>query len=110
MTECPPVMRRLCHAGVSEMMLSEDDILFSQGEVPSCAKMLFVCEGTLSYTTDGQRFHAVAGGEWGCEQVLWTDCWVYRGLLRASSDCQLTLLDAETFQRLAGNCKSPEFD
>jgi len=99
--ENPASMRQLCHSAVSVISISQDDVLFSSGEVPVRPQMLFVRSGELRYYQgSGTGLQTVIAGEWACEHVLWTK-WVYHGKLYAARDCRLTTVDARAFHQVA---------
>lgn len=98
--ESPAAMRQLCHAAVTQVALSRDDVLFSAGEVPSCPAVLFVSNGLLHYRRELGRAQDFGPGLWACEHVLWTE-WAYYGQLKAVGACQIVMLEAEKFQQIA---------
>lgn len=107
--ETPRVIQHICHSAVSLMSLVQDDLVFSRGELPANPKMLFVLDGRLSYTQDGLTTCVVTGGQWLCEQVLWTQ-WVYHGNLQAMCPCRLLALDAAAFCKAASRSATSGFD
>lgn len=100
-------MRQVCHVAVSTMSVSKDDVLFSRGEVPTAPKMLFLAHGSLKYSTDGICFDEVLPGEWACEPVLWTT-WVYHGMLIATAESRIVMVDAAAFQEIAGRIQTED--
>merc|ERR1712232_929260 len=48
-------------------------------------------------------------GQWISEPVLWTH-WMHRGILTATSDCRLCLLDAFKFQDTIGGFDHEDFN
>eukprot|EP00930_Biecheleria_cincta_P070435 TRINITY_DN58072_c0_g1_i1.p1 TRINITY_DN58072_c0_g1~~TRINITY_DN58072_c0_g1_i1.p1 ORF type:complete len:958 (-),score=147.18 TRINITY_DN58072_c0_g1_i1:93-2789(-) len=93
-------LRKLCHSGVSTSLVSQADVIFSRGEVPSVPpKMVFVSRGILRYSTNNEGFETVGEGQWVSEHVLWTN-WIYHGVLIAETACRLILVDASVFQDL----------
>jgi len=97
---CPQVMKKVCHAAVSQLLVSNGDVIFMPGEVPASPRMFIVCIGELSYTYVNGAVHLVQSSQWLSEAALWTS-WTHQGMLRAASDCRLCLLDAVKFAELA---------
>lgn len=106
---CPQVIQRLCHAGLSQLLVSAGDVVFMLGEVPVQPRMLIVCSGRLTYHYATGAVMYVEPGQWISEAVLWTS-WVYRGMLTAASDCRLCVVNAAKFQELADTLDHPDFD
>jgi CRP-like cAMP-binding protein len=106
----PQEMRRVCHYGTGQCLLSNGDNVFSKGEAPSSPKMYFVCKGTLEYTTapgngrDDIVAATVTDRMYIAEAVLWMR-WTYKGTLTATSDAKLATLDAKTFQEIVDRFK-----
>lgn len=108
--ESPMAMRQVCHKAIQIIKASKGDVLFSVGERPERPAMLFPTRGDWKYAKDGQALTDPLGpGQWACESVLWTD-WVYRGVLQATTDCQLLELDAIKFQDITKNFFSADND
>lgn len=101
-SECPQVMRKVCHIGTSMSSVSSGDVIFNAGEIPAKPKMYFVTRGTLQYESMSGMDYPVAEGTYLSEATLWTP-WMHRGMLTASSDCRLCILDAKKFQEIAGS-------
>jgi len=108
-SECPHVMRKVCHRSTSMSLVSSNDIIFNAGELPLNPKMCWVCNGTLSYFSMTEQEFLVKEGDWISEGVLWTP-WMHRGSLRANADCRLCELDARSFQDIVGQFDHGEFD
>lgn len=109
----PAAVRRVCHAAVSMTFLSMGDVLFVDGEAPQIPQMWFIIRGSLSYKRQDEhqpRRISVASqvGNWICEPVLWCS-WIHCGVLRAESDCRLLVLDAATFQLIAPQFSTSDF-
>jgi len=96
--ESPVVMRKVCHECVSLKVYHPGDVLFTRGEIPSPASMLFMIAGMLEYEGMDGRYD-VGAGQWACEGTLWTS-WMHLGTLRSTSNSRLLLLDAAGFQRI----------
>merc|ERR1712217_52047 len=109
------------------MGVSSGDIIFNVGEIPPKPKMIIVTSGTLTYMplqkmgmtmksekgdhgrrASTRRSMMMPGnglrgttiletGSWIAEPVLWTH-WMHRGILTASTDARMCLLDAQKFQ------------
>jgi hypothetical protein len=98
--QCSHAIHQLCHTAISEMSFSQDDVLFSRGDISSCPKMLFVTGGELAYfSQEMSRPHRVMPGDWACEAALWTE-WIHHGQLLAKSSCGLVGLGAQEFQEV----------
>mmetsp|Transcript_71258 Transcript_71258/g.196724 ORF Transcript_71258/g.196724 Transcript_71258/m.196724 type:complete len:915 (+) Transcript_71258:821-3565(+) len=97
---CPQVMKKVCHAAMSQLLVSNGDVVFMLGEVPSPPQMFIVCSGELSYHYVTGAVAYVEAGQWISEATLWTS-WTHQGMLKAASDCRLCLLDAQKFLEFA---------
>lgn len=93
----PAGMRRVCHAAISMLSLSQKDVLFSDLEVPERPKMYFIVSGKLLYQRTGKSPIYLEQGGWLVEPVLWTK-WVHCGTLRASAESRFMVIDAAKFQ------------
>lgn len=96
----PQVMKKVCHKAMSQLLVSDGDILFMPGEVPSPPRMIIVCSGELSYTYINGAIAYVQAGQWISEAVLWVQ-WTHQGMLKASKDCRLCILDGTKFCQIA---------
>jgi len=103
-SECPQVMRRVCHYAMSTILLSTSDVVFSKGESPQHPKMYFITKGQCEYTHAGEPPQTVTDRQYIAEAVLWTR-WTHQGTLTATSDLKLAALDAKTFQEIADRFK-----
>eukprot|EP00747_Dinoflagellata_sp_TGD_P069297 gnl/TRDRNA2_/TRDRNA2_156074_c1_seq2.p1 gnl/TRDRNA2_/TRDRNA2_156074_c1~~gnl/TRDRNA2_/TRDRNA2_156074_c1_seq2.p1 ORF type:complete len:773 (-),score=152.04 gnl/TRDRNA2_/TRDRNA2_156074_c1_seq2:95-2413(-) len=100
-TECPQVMRRVCHYAMSTLLLSKGDILFSNGDVNPTPKMYFIFCGHLEYDNPHMDNPAtVHTNQYLSEAALWTH-WKHRGTLMALDDCKIAMMDAKKFQEIA---------
>jgi len=99
--ECPQVMRKVCHIAMSTLLISTGDVVFNAGEIPQFPKMYVVCSGTLEYIPLSGNVIEVFAAHWLSEAVLWTP-WMHRGVLKATSEGRLCLLDAMRFQEIVG--------
>jgi len=97
----PVGMRQVCHAAVSRLFLTKDDMLFSDGEIPADPRMFFIVRGSCFYRTRGDQVTTLTEGDWACEPVLWTTGWTMHGQMVACTDTSLLCIHAETFQRTA---------
>lgn len=107
---CPQVIRKVCHAAMSQLLASAGDILFMVGEAPSEPRMLIVCSGKLTYHYVTGAVLGVDVGHCISEAALWTKNWSYRGMLTAASDCRLCILNSNKFQDIADTFDHPDFD
>lgn len=108
-----PAMRRICHMAISRLALCRGDILFNQGEIPPKPSMFFCMNGKFHYQRYFEgglagRLQPIRQEQIFCEQVLWTQ-WVHLGQMRARSESNLFLLDAEKFQSIASQFQTREF-
>jgi len=101
-TQCPHVMRRICHEACSALLLSKGDIIFNCGEIPVHPAMYFVVNGSCEYLSVAGALKPVTAGTWVAEPCLWTQ-WVHCGLLRAQENTRLCALDANLFQYVANS-------
>jgi len=99
---CPQVMKKVCHKAMSQLLVSNGDIVFMPGEVPSPPRMIVVCSGELSYTYVTGAIAYVQAGQWLSEAVLWVP-WTHQGMLKATKDCRLCILDAHKFFQITEN-------
>lgn len=99
--ECPQVVRKVCHIAMSTLLISSGDVVFNAGEIPQFPKMYVVCSGTLEYIPLSGNVIEVFAAHWLSEAVLWTP-WMHRGVLKATSEGRLCLLDALRFQEIVG--------
>lgn len=105
MREAPMVMRRVCHFGMSTLLLSEGDIIFSKGETLA-ESMYFVCRGVLEYDLDDDGdTQSVMEKQWVSEPGLWCQSWVHCGTLKSTTEAKLHLLNVSSFQEIASRAK-----
>lgn len=108
----PELMRKVCHAAISSLSISNGDLLFSQG-VTNVQHMYFLITGKLLYSQTqirddifaGRKRTSVLVGDWACEAVLWTS-WSHFGSMRAKTESQLMMLTSEVFRTIASDFKS----
>jgi hypothetical protein len=96
------MMKRICHEGITTVLVAENEMIFSNEEVPSDPpQMIFLEKGLLQYyrTAEQKIPQTILPGQWASEHVLWTD-WVYQGTLYTASACRLIMLDAVVFQQV----------
>jgi hypothetical protein len=105
MKEQSHVMRRVCHYAIGTVLLSNQDVLFSKGEVPSNPKMYIVAKGTLEYHFPGGPDTVVSETHCIAEAALWTK-WTYLGTLTSTTDTKLAALDAKMFQEIVDRFKA----
>jgi len=96
---CPQVMKKVCHAAMSQLLVSTGDVVFMPGEAPCPPQMFILCSGEMSYHFMSGAMAFVEAGQWLSEATLWTS-WVHQGMLKAASDCRLCRLDALKFLAL----------
>jgi CRP-like cAMP-binding protein len=109
LSECPQVMRKVCHLATSTMNLSAGDVIFSAGETPAQPKMYIVNVGCLEYChLNGERV-PIEEGTCISEACLWCH-WVHQGVLTAATDARLCVVDAKKFQSIAHQFEHNEFD
>lgn len=101
--ECPQVMRRICHYGLSTILLANSDIVFSRGENPSSGKMYVVVKGLCEYNYVSEVVPCHER-QFISEATLWTR-WTYQGTLTSVQDTKLAIMDAKTFQDIADRFK-----
>lgn len=119
---CPHIMQKVCHSAATMTMVSIGDIIFNVGEIPPKPKMIVLVSGALHYRSLGAHGSAsrcrksrrgatmadktklgtnLNPGQWVAEAVMWTH-WMHRGVLTATTDCRLCLLDAQKFGETVG--------
>lgn len=103
-----PALRQVCHVAISQLKLCRGDILFSTGELPKVPLMYFLTAGRLLYIRPHVMSVTLLHGQWACEPSIWCP-WTCRGILRASSECSLSCVNAERFQTVAEQFKSLHF-
>jgi hypothetical protein len=101
-------MRKVCHLATRFEIVSTGDIIFNAGEVPTQPVMYIVVYGELIYDCHGIETEVNVGTSIS-EATLWTQ-WMHRGVLTATSDCRLCLLDSKEFQNIAGNFHHMDFN
>eukprot|EP00747_Dinoflagellata_sp_TGD_P099239 gnl/TRDRNA2_/TRDRNA2_167677_c6_seq5.p1 gnl/TRDRNA2_/TRDRNA2_167677_c6~~gnl/TRDRNA2_/TRDRNA2_167677_c6_seq5.p1 ORF type:complete len:469 (+),score=71.69 gnl/TRDRNA2_/TRDRNA2_167677_c6_seq5:3-1409(+) len=103
-----PGMKRVCHTALTILSLSPGDMLFTEGEVPPTPQMYFVLKGTMKYYQRGCLPVEVNVNQWASESVLWTP-WMHVGRLRAKTEVNILVVDAEQFQNIAYQFQDAEF-
>lgn len=103
-TECPQVVKRVCHFAISPLTVTVGDVVFSKGEVPQDPKMYFVCKGNLEYVQKPGTAEGLTEKQWIAEMVLWTR-WNHKGTLTAANDVKLAMLSASAFQDIVNRFK-----
>mmetsp|Transcript_78769 Transcript_78769/g.197927 ORF Transcript_78769/g.197927 Transcript_78769/m.197927 type:complete len:773 (+) Transcript_78769:106-2424(+) len=101
-SDSPQVVRRICHYAMTTALLSNSDVVFSEGESPSEPKAYIVMKGTLDYRWDSVPIQ-VSDKTWVAEAALWTASWRHVGTLTATSDAKLFTLDVKGFQDIASS-------
>merc|ERR1712151_308215 len=84
------------------LLLSDNDVVFEEGETPHRPRMYFGVSGTLLYHHRFADTMTVDSKQWAAEAVLWTTEWTHRGTLMANSEVKMAALDADVFQEIAG--------
>lgn len=107
--DLPALSRKLCHFAVCTAFLSAEDVLFVEGEVKDPPEMYFVTKGVVGYKEADCSSVYASEGAWVSEPVLWCD-WVHRGVLKARSECELLVLDAQSFRTISQQNGSPNFN
>lgn len=96
----PEVMSRICHQALSITEVSSGDPVFHVGERPANPKTYIVTAGELQYVEGSSGVAtSIKSGVFISEAVLWT-AWKHKGLLRSTSEAQLTVLLADTFMAI----------
>lgn len=129
-SECPQVVRKICHQAINLAQVSHEDLIFTVGEIPTRPKVYFPMTGELEYVSmDGTVTKCSERGtktmkdddvrvikddetisiQWISEATLWTR-WMHRGALQAVDDCRLCILDSTTFQDIVTEFDHPEFN
>jgi hypothetical protein len=89
-------MNRICHRGITSLLLNTGDTLFIADEVPKPARMFFLTFGSMSYQfedSDGTIMDVkMHPGAYFCEACLWVP-WTHVGNLVALSNCSMLALD-----------------
>jgi len=106
----PTGMRQVCHSAVGRLQLSRGDVHSLAGEALSDPGMLFVSRGSLRQLSEVRSERLVHPGGWVCEPVLWLRVWLHGGTLRAASECQLCVLNAARFRRIAAQVQKVRED
>lgn len=108
-SECPQVLRRICHHAMTTLLASRGDTIFTAGEIPANPKMNIICGGQLQFISIEGRTVCLGEKRWISEACLWVESWMHRGVLVATSDCRLCVLDAHSFQDIASRFEHPAF-
>jgi len=106
---CPHQLKKVCHKAMSQLLVSTGDVLFMPGEVPSPPRMMIICTGAFSYHYISGGVAFLQAGQCVSEAVLWLNSWMHQGMLKASGDSRLCLLDAAKFLQIAESFDG-EFD
>merc|ERR1719343_981187 len=121
MLVCPHIMQKVCHSATSMTVVATGDIVFNVGEIPPKPKMIVVGQGELTYAgmasfggaralqravsfktnLSQARGVTLTSGDWVAEATLWTH-WMHRGILTATTDCRLCLVDSQKFSETVG--------
>jgi len=107
--DCPQVMRKVCHRATSMTLASCGDTMFDAGEIPAHPKMIFVCSGEMQYVSIGGTETQVKAVIWISEAVLWTP-WMHLGVLTATSECRLIVLDSQKFHHIVAQYDHADMD
>jgi len=94
--ECPHVMRKVCHCATSMTQVALGDSIFQAGEIPAQPKLYILCSGTMQYVSHSGAVTNLEAMQWISEATLWTT-WTHLGVLTATSECRLVLIDALLF-------------
>lgn len=110
MQVCPPVVRKICHAGLSLSVNSSGDVIFHFGETAS--GMILVKSGTLRYSWGVAKEPSILDikeNSYISEAALWVH-WVHRGALTVAEDSILIYVNTESFQGIVGQFEKMSFD
>lgn len=107
--ECPQVMRKVCHRAMAMTVVTTGDTIFDIGEIRSDPKMYFLCSGTMQYVSISGTVSEVEAIQWIAEASLWTH-WMHIGVLTATSECRLVVLDSTKFQDIVDQFSHQGFD
>jgi len=108
-SECPQVMRKVCHSATAMLSISSGDVLFTTGEIPAHPQMYFICSGMFHYLMRGHQPIEVNVNEWISEAALWTQ-WMHIGDLRARNETRLCRLDSRVFGDIVSQFDHADFD
>jgi len=89
----PSGMRDICHSAVTAETLSRGDVIFSIGEVSNNPRVIFICNGTLSYLMPNSRPRQLEEGLVVNEAVLWIASWQQLGAMSASEAAEIVCMD-----------------
>jgi len=95
----PVGVRHVCHTALQSVLTSRGDVIFSEHELPSTPRMIFIRSGKLIYARGLEPNQFVTAGDWVAEAVLWTN-WIHRGTLRALVECRLLAVNAPDFMNI----------
>lgn len=104
----PQVMDKVCHLAISTLLVSQGDVIFCEGEIPSQPCMYMTCNGMFEYEVEDDTVITFGGRTWLSEASLWT-AWMHQGDFRSTSDGRLCVLDAHKFQDISGHFEHPFF-
>jgi len=98
--ESSETMFRLAKTAFSRMSVARHDSVFFPSEVAQY--MYFVVDGVLDYLRvdhegTAHKERVDSNEDWIAEPVLWTSLWIHRGVLVASTECDLLLIDPDSF-------------
>merc|ERR1712039_719269 len=106
--DCPHIGRQICHSAMSAIVVASGDVIFNAGETPTRPKMYIVNRGRFAYYTSGATERILTTGMWVSEANLWTT-WKHRGVLSASQEGLLYVLDAIEFQQIVARFEVDRF-
>mmetsp|Transcript_117871 Transcript_117871/g.263503 ORF Transcript_117871/g.263503 Transcript_117871/m.263503 type:complete len:787 (-) Transcript_117871:38-2398(-) len=98
--------RKLCHSVITEVSLSQGDLLFTVGD--RSHSMFVIWGGCLDYASsqaNSSSFAFVRQGEWLCEGCLWTH-WISCGEVHAKTRATIVCISAKNLHDVAKHCRS----
>jgi len=98
--ECPLIMWKVCHVAVKPRLLSQGDVLFTDGQLCEKQHMFFIRSGSLEYVMmvdEKPEREILTVGQYVCEAAMWCS-WMHYGSLTAKTGVQLLILDGLLFQ------------
>eukprot|EP00931_Biecheleriopsis_adriatica_P048316 TRINITY_DN27915_c0_g1_i3.p1 TRINITY_DN27915_c0_g1~~TRINITY_DN27915_c0_g1_i3.p1 ORF type:complete len:942 (+),score=174.95 TRINITY_DN27915_c0_g1_i3:207-3032(+) len=105
----PGGVRQVCHKAVSQIKVSNGDVIFHEKEQATEPFLYFVVSGQLKYSKPseaGDEPVKVGVDNWLAEGMLWLDEWIHVGTLKAEGDCLLLAVDCKKIQDFFSSMQS----
>jgi hypothetical protein len=106
--QCQVVMQKVCHEAMSTLLVSREDIIFSNGEISDKPQMYIICNGEFDYNSIFEQKATLYVEQWLAESALWIHYWMHRGTLKGKMDGRLCVVAAKRFGEIVRQFEQPE--